>query len=109
MRKSLPFCLPACPPAVYNFLVQQWTGYKEAVAAAGGVASAGVGVTEAALMNRALSLLSKIFPWVGDKTMEDDSHDFLPVSTVSYRTVSYHTVSSCTAPKSYRVQTPTLP
>lgn len=86
------FYLPAYLPAVYNFLVQQWMGYKAAVAAAGGTASAGVGVTEAALINRALSLLSKILPWVGEKTMEDDSHDFLPVSIVPYRNIPYRTV-----------------
>ncbi|CAM9540760.1 unnamed protein product, partial [Hapterophycus canaliculatus] len=70
--------LPACLPAVYNFLVQQWMGYKAAVTAAGGAASAGVGVTEAALINRALILLSKILPWAGEKAMGDDSNDFLP-------------------------------
>ncbi|CAM9327631.1 unnamed protein product [Ectocarpus fasciculatus] len=64
-------------PTLYNFLVQQWMGYKAAVTAAGG-ASAGVGATEAALMNRALNLLSKIMPWAGEKSMGEEPNDFLP-------------------------------
>ncbi|CBN77424.1 conserved unknown protein [Ectocarpus siliculosus] len=69
--------LPQLMPTLYNFLVQQWMGYKAAVAAAGG-ASAGVGATEAALMNRALNLLSKIMPWAGEKSMGEEPNDFLP-------------------------------
>lgn len=65
---------------VYNFLVQQWMGYKAAVEAAGGASSAGVGVSEAVLMNRALTLLSKILPWAGEKSVGEESNDFLPVS-----------------------------
>ena len=67
---------------MYNFLVQQWMGYKAAVAAAGGASTgaAGVGAVEAALMNRALNLLSKILPWAGEKSMGEEPNDFLPVS-----------------------------
>eukprot|EP00752_Nemacystus_decipiens_P008991 g8026.t1 len=73
--------LPRLVPTLYNFLVQQWMGYKAAVAAAGGAsttAAAGVGVVEAALMNRALNLLSKILPWAGEKSMGEEPNDFLP-------------------------------
>lgn len=57
-------------------------GYKAAVAAAGGASTgaAGVGAVEAALMNRALNLLSKILPWAGEKSMGEEPNDFLPVS-----------------------------
>eukprot|EP00903_Cladosiphon_okamuranus_P010030 g9512.t1 len=71
--------LPRLMPTLYNFLVQQWMGYKAAVAAAGGAgAGAGVGVVEAALLNRALNLLSKILPWASEKSMGEEPNDFLP-------------------------------
>lgn len=79
-EKQYQYVILSRPPsAVYNFLVQQWMGYKAAVAAAAG-ASAGVGTTEATLMNRALTLLSKIMPWAGEKSMGEEPNDFLPVS-----------------------------
>ncbi|CAM9155225.1 unnamed protein product [Ascophyllum nodosum] len=64
--------LPLLIPALYNFLVQQWTGYQAAAS------SAGTAVTETYLMKRALELLSKILPWVEEKYMRSDTHDFLP-------------------------------
>ena len=64
---------------VYNFLVQQWVGYKAAISAAGG-ATGGAGATEGVLMNRALTLLSKILPWAGEKGIGAEANDFLPVS-----------------------------
>lgn len=66
---------------MYNFLVQQWMGYKAAIAAAGG-ATTGVGASEGVLMNRALNLLSKILPWAGEKGIGAEANDFLPVSAV---------------------------
>lgn len=56
---------------VYNFLVQQWQAYQAAGPAAG--------TTEGLLINRALMLLSKILPWVGEKSIGAENHDFLPV------------------------------
>ncbi|CAM9430764.1 unnamed protein product [Pylaiella littoralis] len=71
--------LPRLIPTLYNFLVQQWMGYKAAIEAAGGASTAaGVGVSEAVLMNRALTLLSKMLPWAGEKSMGEESNDFLP-------------------------------
>lgn len=65
--------------AVYNFLVQQFVGYRTAIGETG--ASTAAGATEGALMNRGLDLLSKILPWLGEKMMADEAHDFLPVGT----------------------------
>lgn len=59
---------------MYNFLVQQWGAYQ--------AAGAGNGVTEGMLINRGLTLLSKILPWVGETHMSAESHDFLPVRII---------------------------
>ncbi|CAM9842682.1 unnamed protein product, partial [Laminaria digitata] len=68
--------LPRLMPTLYNFLVQQWMGYKAAISTAG--AATGAGATEGVLMNRALNLLSKILPWAGEKGMGEEANDFLP-------------------------------
>ncbi len=93
VAKPVSACLfpPASLPAVYNFLQQQWIGYQTAVEAAGGAsASASTGAVEAALMNRALVLLSKILPWAGEKSMGQESNDFLPVSAGRQRWLLLH-------------------
>eukprot|EP00904_Undaria_pinnatifida_P013350 jgi/Undpi1/9145/HiC_scaffold_26.g11603.m1 len=70
--------LPRLMPTLYNFLVQQWMGYKAAVAAAGAAATTATGATEGVLMSRALELLSKILPWAGEKGIGVETNDFLP-------------------------------
>lgn len=53
--------------------------YKAAVSTSS-AANGGVGYTESILINRALELLSKVLPWVAEKYMSAEAHDFFPVS-----------------------------
>lgn len=53
--------------------------YKAVVLAAS-APNGGVGYIESSLINRALELLSKVLPWVAEKYMSAEAHDFFPVS-----------------------------